>query len=54
MRRNLVYGFRYDHQMSANADSCENAVENSEFSMPHCRTGFETNCNRHLSAEDFL
>jgi len=26
MRRNLVYGFRYDHQLSANADSSENAV----------------------------
>jgi len=26
MRRNLVYGFRYNHQLSANADSSENAV----------------------------
>jgi hypothetical protein len=26
MRRNLVYGFRYDHNLSANADNSENAV----------------------------
>jgi len=26
MRRNLVYGVRYGHQLSANADSSENAV----------------------------